>query len=245
MDYAKGVKGEIDQRPRRFYTDVAVVADGPSWRVTLDGRALRTAAGNALILPTEALANLIAAEWRGQAERIDLHSMHITRLAYGALDRAPEAWAAIVEEAARFAGTDLVCYLADRPAVLRAQQIAGWAPLREWAATRGVALDECTGIIPRPQPAASLEAMRDYAAGLERFRLAGLAHAVPLFGSAVLGMAVEQGRLTAAEALELSRIDEAYQASQWGEDSEAEKRHALARTEAAALDQWFAALPRN
>lgn len=245
MDYAKGVKGESDRRPRRFYTDVSVVADGPSWRITLDGRAPRTSAGNPLLLPTAALAELIAAEWRGQVERIDLHSMYITRLAYGALDRSEEAWSAVIEDAVRFAETDLVCYLADKPAALRAQQVVAWTPIREWAATRGIALEAFSGIIPRAQPSTSLQAVRAYASGLARFRLAGLAHAIPMLGSAILGMAVEQGRLTAVEAFDISRIDEAFQNTQWGEDSDAAKIAARARVETAALDQWFAALSRT
>ena len=66
-----------------------------------------------------------------------------------------------------------------------------------------------------------------------------------LFGSAVLGLAVERGRVTAAEAYELSRLDEAYQAEHWGEDAEAVRRTESARAEARALDLWFAALPRS
>lgn len=243
-EYAKGVKGEIDQRPKRFYTDVAVVADGPDWRITLDGRALRSASGKPLALPSEALANLVADEWRGQQERIDLHAMLVTRLAYGALDRTEEAWTAASDEAARFAGTDLVCYLADAPAKLQQRQHAAWSPLREWAAGHGVALEAVAGIMPRAQPEASLAAMRAHAVALDRFRLAGLASAIPLFGSAVLGLAVERGRLTAVEAYELSRIDEAFQAEQWGEDAEAAARTAQGRKQAAALDSWFAAIAR-
>ena len=245
MEYAKGVKGEIDQRPRRFYTDVTVVADSPDWRITLDGRALRTPSGKPLAIPSEALANLIAGEWRAQQERIDLHSMFLTRLAYGALDRTDEAWSTAADEAARFAGTDLVCYLADTPVKLLERQHAAWSPLREWAAEHGVVLHAVTGIIPKAQPEASLAAMRAHAAALDRFRFAGLSHAIPLFGSAVLGLAVERGRLTAAEAFEISRIDEAFQIEQWGEDSEATKRIAQGRAEAAALDNWFSALAQG
>lgn len=243
MDHAKGVKGETDQRPKRFYSEVAVADDGGGWRVTLDGRALKTPSGKPLALPTLALAEAIAAEWRAQAERIDLHSMLLTRLAYGAIDRTDEAWAAAADEAARYAGADLVCYLADRPEALRRRQEAAWSPLRAWAGeAHGVVLAPASGVIPREQAASSLEAMRAHAAGLDRFRLAGLAHAIPLFGSAVLGLAVERGRTGAAEAFELSRIDEAFQNEQWGEDAEAARRTQQGRREAAALDQWFAAL---
>lgn len=245
MEYAKGVKGEIDQRPRRFYTDVAVVADGPDWHITLDGRALRTSGGKPLALPSEALATLVADEWRAQQERIDLHSMFATRLAYGTLDRTDEAWEAAADEAARYAGTDLVCYLADAPVALQQRQQAMWSPLREWAASHGVALEAVAGIIPKQQPEASLATMRAHAAALDRFRFAALAHAIPMFGSAVLGLAVERGRLTAAEAYEISRIDEAFQIEHWGEDAEAARRTAQGRAEAAALDRWFAALAQS
>jgi chaperone required for assembly of F1-ATPase len=61
----------------------------------------------------------------------------------------------------------------------------------------------------------------------------------------VLGLAVERGHLTAADAYELSRIDEAYQAEHWGEDAEAVRRTTSARAEARALDQWFGALARS
>ena len=243
MEYAKGVKGEIDQRPKRFYTDVSIAAEDSLWRVLLDKRVLRTAAGKHLAIPSEPLAKAIAAEWREQGERIDLYTMHITRMAYGALDRTPEAWAAAAAEAARFAGTDLVCYLADAPAALRDREQAAWGPLREWAGQAlGVTLHPAIGIVPIEQPEASLQAVHAHVLSLDAFRKAGLTHAIPLLGSAVLGLAVERGRLTAVEAYELSRLDEAYQAEHWGEDSEATIRTARGRAEAAALDTWFAAL---
>jgi chaperone required for assembly of F1-ATPase len=242
MDYAKGVKGEIDQRPKRFYKDVAVAAVYPGWTVTLDGRALRSPAGNPFIVPARQLAEIIAAEWRAQEERIDLATMYNTRQVYGVLDRADDAGATHAEQAARYAETDLLCYLADNPAKLRDQQEAAWGPLREWAETLGVALTPSIGIMPKAQPAASLNAMRAHAASLDRFRLAGFVQGVTLSGSAILGLAIERGRLTAVEAFELSRIDEAFQASQWGEDAEAIRRTETARAEARALDQWFAAI---
>jgi len=245
MEYAKGVKGEIDQRPKRFYTDVSIAPVQPGWTVLLDARALRSQAGRPFILPTHDLAETIAAEWRAQVERIDLPTMFNTRQAYGVLDRPDEAVAALAAQVARYVETDLVCYLAEGPAALLDLQEAAWGPLREWAAGLGVALTPSVGIMPKPQSVASIAAIRAHAASLDRFRLAGLAHGVALFGSAVLGLAVERGRLTAADAYELSRIDEAYQAEHWGEDAEAVRRTTSARAEARALDQWFGALARS
>ncbi|HOY79886.1 MAG TPA: ATP12 family protein [Hyphomonadaceae bacterium] len=242
-EYAKGVKGEIDQRPKRFYKDVGVVADGDVWRVTLDGKALRTPNGNALVLPTDALAQVIADEWRGQVERIDILSMFNTRLAHVAIDRAGRAPGEMAAEAARYAETDLVSHLAEAPASLRDRQQAGWGPLRSWAAEEmGVRLKPVEGIMAQAQPEESLAAMRDHALSIDAYRLAGLVHGVSLLGSAVLGLAVERGRIGAAEAYELSRIDEQFQIERWGEDDEAIRRTERHRAEARALDLWFRSL---
>jgi chaperone required for assembly of F1-ATPase len=241
--YAKGVKGEIDQHPRRFYADVSVVGEGGNWGIQLDGKPLRTPEKKLFVLPTEALANVIADEWRSQAERIDLLSMFNTRLANVALDRTPLHRGEMGREAARYASTDLVCHLAEAPNALREKQETAWAPLRAWAAQKlNVKLEAVHGVIACAQPEASVDAVRAHAATLDDWRLTALLHAVALLGSAVLGLAVERRRLTAVEAFELSRIDEAYQAAQWGEDAEATRAANRARAEARALDLWLDAL---
>lgn len=236
-------KGEIDNRPKRFYSEVAVVGQADSWSVRLDGKPLRTPEKKTMVLPNEALANVIAEEWRAQAERIDLQSMFNTRLANVALDRTPIARADLGKEAARYAHTDLVCHLAENPAVLREKQEAAWAPLRAWAGLEmGLSLMPVQGVIAPVQPEESVEAVRRHATSLDDFRLTGLVHAIALFGSAVLGLAAERRHITAAQAFELSRIDEEFQAQQWGEDAEAVRRTERNRAEAKALDLWFDAL---
>jgi len=236
-------KGEIDNRPKRFYTDVTVVGQGDSWSIRLDGKPLRTPEKKALVLPTEALANVIADEWRAQGERIDLQSMFNMRLANVAIDRTPVARGDLGKEAARYAHTDLVCHLAENPAVLRQRQEAAWAPLRAWAGLElGLSLVAVEGIIAASQPEDSVEAVRAHAAALDDFRLTALVHGIAMFGSAVLGLAAERRHITAAQAFELSRIDEEFQAQQWGEDAEAARRTERSRAEAHALDLWFDAL---
>lgn len=239
----KGLKGEIDQRPRRFYKEAGVQPADGGWQVELDGKPLRTPAKAGLIVPARKLAEELAAEWNAQEERVDFASMSLTRLANVAIDRTPLTRDEMAAEAARYAETDLVCHLAERPAGLRSMQESAWAPLREWAAAEhGVRLIPVEGIMPVPQPAASLDAMKAFAAGRDDFRLTGLVYGIGLLGSAVLGLAVERRRLRAAEALHISRVDEIYQASFWGEDSEAQKRVERSREEASALDRWFDAL---
>lgn len=237
------VKGELERRPRRFYATAASAEIEGGWGVKLDGKPLRTPARKILALPTQPLAQAVADEWQTQGEHIDFAGMHLFRLANVAIDRTPETREAMADEAARYAATDLLCHLAEAPQSLRAQQDAAWAPLRAWASeTLGVHLRAVEGILALDQPAASLQAVKTHARSLDDFRLTALVHAVALFGSAVLALAVERQRISADEAHALSRIDEAFQARQWGEDAEAVERAGLRLEEARALDRWFAAL---
>lgn len=234
----------VSDRPKRFYkTAEAVPAGEGGWTVQLDGRPLKTPARAELAVPREALAHAIASEWAGQGERLDIAAMHLTRLANVAIDRTPGSRAALADEVARYCETDLVCHLAEGPSDLRARQEAAWREIRDWAGRAlGVLLVPVEGVIAAPQPAASLDAARNHAMSLDAFRLTGLGFGCGLFGSALLALAVEQGRLGADEAFARARIDEDYQAEQWGRDDEAEAAAAARRKEAEALGHWFAAL---
>lgn len=230
-------------KPKRFYKQASAVEVEGGFAVELDGRPIKTPAKATLTLPTAALAEAIANEWAEQGETLDLQAMTLTRLANVALDRTPETRAELADELTRYAGTDVICYLADAPSELRERQEAAWKPWREWAGRElDVVLVPVVGLMASPQPQASLEAVRAHALGLDDFRLTALTWACSLLGSAVLALAVERGAVTAPEALTASIIDEDWQIEQWGEDEEAMQVRAARAKDAAALQLWFEAL---
>ena len=166
--------------------------------------------------------------------------MTLTRLANVALDRTPKTRAELVAEVSKYAGTDLVCYLADGPAALRERQEAHFRPWRDWAGREhNVLLMTTEGVINAPQPPTSLKAAERYADAQDDFRLTGMALGLNLFGSAVLSMAVAEGELDAMDAHDISRVDELWQTEQWGEDEWAQKRVEDQRREVANLGKWF------
>jgi chaperone required for assembly of F1-ATPase len=229
--------------PRRFYGEAALTPGAAGVVLALDGRGAKTPAGHDLSLPNEALGAAVAAEWRAQGERIDLAGMPLTRLAFTAIDRVRGVRAELGEEVARYAAHDVLCHLAEAPARLVALQEGAWAPWRAWARSAlGVALEAKSGLIGPPQSDAALARVRELAAGEEDFALTGLAFAAALLGSAVLAFALMKGALDADAALDLSRLDEAFQEGFWGVDAEAEKRTAALRLEARAAGRWFDAL---
>lgn len=232
-----------DQQIKRFYKTAGVEPSENGWRVVLDGRPVRTPARAELALPTEALATAIVAEWADQGDFLDVASMHLTRLANVAIDRTRSVRGDMAAEVARYCETDLTCHLADHPLELREQQETAWKPIRDWAGPAlGILLLPVTGIAAAPQPAASLQAAEAHCASLDDFRLTGLVFGCGLFGSALLALAVEQGEIEALDGFERAHVDETFQESQWGEDSEALAARQAKRLEAAALGAWFEAL---
>jgi chaperone required for assembly of F1-ATPase len=101
-----------------------------------------------------------------------------------------------------------------------------------------------TGIAHVRQHRDSIGALRRAVAVLDVDALAGLGIAVPALGSLILGLALAEGELGAADAHALGALDELYQAEQWGEDLEAAaRRRAIA--EDIALAARFIALTRG
>ena len=231
------------RQPPRFYKTVAVVPAGDAFGVALDGRSAKTPGGRALCVPVEALAQLMAEEWAAQGQTIDMAAMPATRLAFTALDHAEAAREGMAEEVARYAGSDLLCYLAEEPRALAEREAAVWGPWLAWAdQALGVKLTPSVGIAPVLQSPDALARVAALAGAMDDFRLTGLTYAAGLYGSAVLAFAVERGALPGHEAYEVSRLDEAFQEELWGIDDQARIRTENHRLEAAMIERWFAAL---
>lgn len=215
---------------KRFWKEAQVVAAPGGHTIHLDGRPVKTPAKAALVVPTVALAKAIAAEWDAQHGTIDPGSMPVTRSANAAIDKVQPQHAEVAELIAEYGGTDLLCYRAATPQRLVAQQAAAWDPLLDWAeATFGARLTTTVGVVPVPQPAPALAALTAQVTAMNDFQLAALHDLVGISGSLVLGLAVANGRLSAEEAWAISRIDEAWQITQWGADDEAEAEAAIKR----------------
>jgi chaperone required for assembly of F1-ATPase len=234
---------EPGEKPRRFYKTVDVAPDdGGRFVVLLDGRNLRGPKGSRVALPTAPLAQMVAQEWAAQGETLELAQMHATRLANTAVEAIPQAREATAQAVADYAASDLLCYYATEPAALLERQTRLWTPVLARAeAEAGLRFVRAAGIVHQTQPPETLARIKAMALALDDFALTGLAFGAPLFGSAVLALAVQRGWLGGEEAYRLSRLDEAWQEEQWGIDDEAAERTARLHAEAAMLERWFAA----
>jgi chaperone required for assembly of F1-ATPase len=216
---------------KRFYRDVTVEETPQGFRILLDGKPVRTPGRNLLLLPSRALAEAIAGEWRAQGETIEPVSMPMLRLANTALDGIGKTRNEVIAAMLRFGEHDLICYRAADPAALAARQMDAWTPMLDWAAARhGARLAAGAGLVHIPQPPEALARLSQAVAARDDFSLAALHVMASITGSLVLALALAEGAINPAQAFQLSRIDEDYQREQWGEDAEAAARaRALAR----------------
>jgi chaperone required for assembly of F1-ATPase len=206
--------------------------------ILLDGKSAKTPARAPLALPTRALAEAIAEEWRRQGESVRPQTMPLSKLANSAIDRVAGREAEVAEQILAYAN-DLLCYRAAAPAELVARQNARWDPLLEWVAGRYAPLAVGTGIAHVPQTDETLAAYRRALAVHDAFALAALHNAATVTGSLVLALALAEARLDARQAFALSRLDEAFQAEKWGADAEAESRACALETELVAAERFI------
>jgi chaperone required for assembly of F1-ATPase len=204
---------------KRFYREAAPSPEPGGVAILLDGRPVRTPARGALRVPTEELADAIAAEWNAQGGEVDPRTMPLSGLANAAIDRVEPDPAAFARTLAAYGESDLLCYRADAPQALVARQAAAWDPLLHWARRRfDIDFEVAEGVIHRPQPPATVEQLARAVAARSAFALAGLSPLVTISGSLVVALALAEGAIGIDEAWEAATLDEAWQAEQWGED---------------------------
>jgi chaperone required for assembly of F1-ATPase len=234
--------------PKKFYREVAVAPAEDGFRLTLDGKPVRTPARAPLTLPTQALAEALAAEWRGQGDHVDPATMPLTRMANTARDGVAAQMEAVAAEIAKFAGSDLVCYRAGEPEALVAAQNAAWTPALDFAhEALGARFNLAEGVMFVAQPEDSVAAVaRAIAAEAEKpdgaFRLTALHEMTALTGSVLIALALARGAQTFEQGWAAAHVDEDHQMKLWGADDEALARREARLRDMRAAYEMYAAL---
>jgi chaperone required for assembly of F1-ATPase len=216
------------KRPKRFYADVAIARRDEGFALLLDGKLARTKLRHPLVAETEGVAALLAAEWAAQGEFIVPATMPVTRMLHAAIDHVAGAMAETRADIVNFAQSDLVCYRTREPERLVALQHQHWDPVLRHAEVRyGGRFILCEGIRFVEQPAEAIAGVRT---ALEQVvspaELAARHVLTTLSGSALIGLGVADGSLSADAGFDAGEIDADFEASIWGDDEEAAERRA-------------------
>ncbi|MGY9047236.1 hypothetical protein P775_17045 [Puniceibacterium antarcticum] len=226
--------------PKRFWTASEVTKAEGGFAVALDGRPVKTPAKAALVVPTPALAQAIAAEWDAQGDKIDPTSMPFTRGANAAIDKVRIQHGEVADMLAAYGDSDLLCYRAESPVELVVRQAAAWDPMLDWAEMQlGARLAPRAGLMHAPQHPDALQTLRRQVHALDPFALAAFHDLVSLTGSLVLGFAAVSEQAPASDLWTLSRIDEDWQQDLWGADEEAQEIAELKRAAFLQAQKFF------
>ncbi|MDG1471208.1 MAG: ATP12 family protein [Ascidiaceihabitans sp.] len=230
---------------KRFWTEAKGVAVDGGFAVQLDGRSVKTPAKSALVVPTQALADAIAAEWDAQSEKVNPNTMPFTRSANAAIDKVATQHSEVADLLSEYGDSDLLCYRADTPVELVARQTAQWDPMLDWARTNlGVVLHPRVGIIHAPQDQGALDILRAKTHAFDAFELAAFHDLVSLSGSLILGFAATTNNFSAEQMWKISRLDDLWQEEQWGPDDEATALAEFKKSAFAHAKRFFDACQR-
>ena len=233
-------------RPKRFYKDVSVAETPDGFAVHLDGKAVRTPGQTVMLLPYREAAQLVADEFSGQGEEIDLTTMPVMRLVNTAIDGVATDPQAVLEDILRYASADMVFYRADSPERLVERQAEAWDPALDWARQRlGARFILREGVMHVEQPRESIGAVGIHLrqrAGEDPLRLAALHILTSLTGSALLALMVDDGDLDPEAAWTAAHVDEDWNIELWGADAEAMERRAFRERDMMAAVRLLKAL---
>ena len=193
-----------------------------------------------LALPSEALAQAIAEEWRAQDPLIRPETMMLTKLANTAIDRVvPNPGGAreqllTIAEAMSFA-TGLTS-----PSDLVLRQTLAWDPLLTWVVERfGATLHSANGLAFVEQTPSAIAALESALAEHDAFSLAALYAAAALCGSLVIALALSERKVNAEDAFAAANLDRIYQAERWGWDEQASAKASAERAELNQISRFL------
>ncbi|KAF5386594.1 hypothetical protein D9615_001884 [Tricholomella constricta] len=207
---------------RRFWEDVGIEKRGSALAVTLDGRALKTPAGNVLTLPEtkSVIASLIAAEWDHQETLLKPHALPATSIAARAIDGLGEhATRVEVQEALlKYIDTDTICFYQDYPPQLERLQAEHWDPLLEWARkTFDIEIHKAGSLLFSTQPEATKEKLRKVLAEFDQWEMAAMERATYTTKSLIIALALVKKHLSVEQAALAATVEVCSQIERWGE----------------------------
>ncbi len=224
----------------RFYKEVSVDMADRLHRVLLDGKPVKTPGGTVLALPSVALAQAIADEWRAQDTTIQPQTMLLTKLANTAIDRVAPNPAHAREQLLSIAKSDVVCYRAGSPSELVRRQELEWDPLIAWAGEHfGASLRAANSLTFIDQDQAATDALTAALSKFDAFSLAALYAASSLCSSLVIALALSEQKLDSEQAFAAANLDRIYQAERWGWDPQETAKATVERAELNQISRFL------
>ena len=225
---------------KRFYKDVTVETSEAGYQIYLDDRPVRSPAKAVVVVPTQALAEAVQAEWQAVEDEIQPEDMPLYSMAVTVTDRVTPQRQALADELAGYIHDDVLRYRSGDDLNLAARQKEMWDPWLGWAEQAcGLRLPATAGLMPVSANDATEHIVRNRLQPLTDAQFGCLYRVATLSGSVVLGLAFQGRHLGADEVFETAFVDELYQNSLWGADEEAVRRQQTIRSELKDVERFM------
>jgi len=223
---------EKSNLPKRLYKQAEAVAAEGGYAIALDGRTIKTPGRVPVIVPSQELADEMAAEWMAQEGFVRAETMPLTRLVNSGIEGGEAIVPALRDEIVKYAANDLLLYRADSPQELVAVQEADWdTALVALARHFSIRFQPTIGIIHQPQPEDTLARLADAIADAPLLALTSLVSITGLTGSGLLAIGLRHKLFAGDQVWTSAHVDEDYNIRLWGEDDEARARRTKRRAE--------------
>lgn len=202
----------------RFYRKVNILNSGDKYEVTLDQKKLKTPKGQVFEVNSKPLALAVAMEWESQQDIINRGNMHLTTLCNTYLDNPHRHNRIdIVNYITNYLETDTVLFQPDDHEELTKLQQEKWDPIIQWFCDRyQIDMTKTKSMSPPIVPAKSKDIISRHMASYDLAPLIGFMYGIDVIKSVILMFAVCERRISVEEAVALSRLEEEFQISHWG-----------------------------
>ena len=217
---------------KRFYKDVTFKTSEAGYKICLDGRPVRSPAKAVVVVPSQALAEAVQAEWKAVEDEIQPENMPLYSMAVTVTDRVTPQRQELADELAGYIHDDVLRYRSGNDLDLASRQTAMWNPWLNWAEQAcGLQLPTTAGLMPVFADDATEHIVRNRLQPLADAQFGCMYRVATLSGSVVLGLAFLERQASASDVFENAFLEELYQNSLWGTDEEAAVRRAAIKSE--------------
>ncbi|XP_014470815.1 PREDICTED: ATP synthase mitochondrial F1 complex assembly factor 2 [Dinoponera quadriceps] len=203
---------------KRFYRRTNILSSGSKFEIMLDQRKLKTPQGRVFEVNSKPLALAVAAEWDAQKEIIDRGSMHLTALCNTVLDNPQNHTKVdLVHHIVNCLEMDTILFYSSEADELYKLQVEKWEPIVRWFCKHYDVNIAGTQSIEAPAVSSETKTTLTRHLMSHNFNsIYGLVYAVDGLKSVILTLATVARTINIPEAVSLSRLEEEYQISHWG-----------------------------
>ncbi len=225
---------------KRFYKDVTVKTSESGYQICLDDRPVRSPAKAVVVVPSQALAEAVQAEWQAVEDEIQPEDLPFFSMAVTVTDRVTPQRQALADELTGYIHDDVLRYRSGDDLGLADRQTEMWDPWLSWAEQAcGLRLPTTAGLMPVSADDVSEHIVMNKLQPLADAQFGCLYCVATLSGSVVLGLAFLERQLGADDVFETAFLDELYQNSLWGKDEEAAVRQAAIKSELKNVERFM------